>query len=217
MDSIPAYLHFPNVNKLANSQFNQATVSVASNDSDMANHLNTADIETVKINQNSTFALHQSILDGRIKQISYFLKMGFKVNSKDKYGRTCLMLACLSDHEEYGLKVAKLLIKSGADLNVRDSLGRTVVFIACSERREKLFFYLMDEHSFSIDFRVKDNDGNVLLNHVALHGTNKMLKKVIEKMKEKRIDLDHRNNSGKYLANRKLLNIYLSILICFLA
>lgn len=196
MDSIPAYLHFPNVNKLNTSQFNHAAISEASNDSDGSNNL-TSEIEAVKLNPNSTFALHQSILDGRIKQISYFLKMGFKVNSKDKYGRTCLMLACLSDHEEYGLKVAKLLIRKGADLNIRDSLGRTVVFIACSERREKIFFYLMEEHSYSIDFRVKDNDGNVLLNHVALHGTNRMLKKVIEKMKEKRIDLDHRNNAGK--------------------
>ena len=194
MDSIPAYLHFPNVNKLNNNQFNHAAISVASNDSDVSNNL-CSEFETVK-NPHSTFALHQSILDGRIKQIIYFLKMGFKVNSKDKYSRTCLILACLSDHEEYGLKVAKLLIKKGADLNVRDSLGRTVVFIACSERREKIFFYLMEEHYFSIDFRVKDNDGNVLLNHVALHGTNRMLKKVIEKMKEKRIDLDHRNNAG---------------------
>lgn len=203
MDSIPAYLHLPNVNKL-----NQYAGS-QSNESDLGDE----QLDQVKLTNNSTYALHQSILDGRIKQINYFLKMGLKVNSKDKYGRTSLMLACLSDHEEYGLKVAKLLIKRGADLNVRDSLGRTVVFMACSERREKLFFYLMDEHSFSIDFRIRDNDGNVLLNHVALHGSNKMLKKVIEKMKERHIELDHRNNSGYSalllaIQNDKFLNAY---------
>jgi ankyrin repeat protein len=222
MDSMPAYLHLPNVNKLNNnnnnSHFNHhpSTIMSVSNDSDASNNttnvINTTNnnnnsnddqIETVKFNTNSTFALHQSVLDGRIKQIDYFLKMGLKVNSKDKYGRTALMLTCLSDHEQYGLKVAKLLIKRGADLNVRDSLGRTVMFIACSEKREKLFNYLMDDHGYSIDFRVKDNDGNVLLNHVALYGSNKMLKKVIEKMKEKHVELDHRNNSG-------LFNFFLS-------
>ncbi len=46
--------------------------------------------------------LHQSILDGRLKQLHYFLKMGYNVDAKDKYGRTCLMLAALSDHEDYG-------------------------------------------------------------------------------------------------------------------
>lgn len=207
MDSIPAYLHLPNVNKL--NQFNQPHSQSVSNDSDIGDD----QLEQVKLSHNSTYALHQSILDGRIKQINYFLKMGLKVNSKDKYGRTCLMLACLSDHEEYGLKVAKLLIKRSGDLNVRDSLGRTVVFMACSQRREKLFFYLMEEHSYSIDFRIRDNDGNVLLNHVALFGTNKMLKKCIEKMKERHIELDHRNNSGYSalllaIQNDKFLNAY---------
>ena len=97
MDSMPAYLHLPNVNKLNNnnnnSHFNHhpSTIMSVSNDSDASNNtsknvINTTNnnnnnsnddqIETVKFNTNSTFALHQSVLDGRIKQIDYFLKMG---------------------------------------------------------------------------------------------------------------------------------------------
>jgi ankyrin repeat protein len=199
-------LHFPSVNKL---QYQNGSFDGL--------NLNEENLEThVKLKQNSAYALHQSILDGRLIQINYFLKMGLKADSKDKFGRTCLMLACLSDHEEYGLQVTKLLIKYGADINGQDSLGRTVVFIACSEQREKLFYYLIDNHPVSIDFSLKDNDGNILLNHVAVHGTNKMLKKVIEKMNERHFDFDQRNNLG-YTAlllaiqNDKFLNSYILI------
>jgi ankyrin repeat protein len=94
-----------------------------------------------------TQAMHQSILDGRLKQIEYFLELGSKVDGKDKYGRTCIMIACLSDHEAYGLKVLKLLLKNGADLNETDTLGRSVLMLCCSEKREKILNYLLDNHS----------------------------------------------------------------------
>jgi ankyrin repeat protein len=144
---------------------------------------------------NST-ALHQSILDGRMNSLNYFLKMGFNPNTKDKFGRTCLMLACLSDHEAYGLQVAKLLFKYGAEINDQDSLGRTVVAISVSENREALFEYFMDKHTTNIDFRLKDNDGNSLINYVACHGSSKMIRRVVDIMKEKGIEMDQRNNGG---------------------
>ena len=131
-----------------------------------------------KLNKNnSTFGLHQSILNGRLKQVKYFLKMGLKVNSKDKYGRTCLMLATLCDHEDYGLQAAKLLLNFGADINVTDTLGRTCLYMAISQKRDKLFNYLIETHSALVDFRIKDNDGNILLNHAAVHGSLKVVKK----------------------------------------
>ena len=170
----------------------------------------------VKQTKNNPFGLHQSILDGRLKQVSYFLKMGLKVNSKDKYGRTCLMLACLCDHEDYGLQATKLLLKFGADLNVCDSLGRNVLYMAVSQKRERLFDYLIDNHAPIIDFRSKDNDGNVLLNHVAVYGNIKQLKKIIEKMKDRFIELDQRNKSGYTalllaLKNDRYLNAYMLV------
>jgi ankyrin repeat protein len=143
-----------------------------------------------------TFALHQSVLDGRLKQLNYFLKMGMKVDSKDKFGRTCLMLACLCDHEEYGLQLAKVLMKHDANINMVDSLGRTALFIAVTEKREKLFDYFIQNHSSLADFRIKDNDGNILLNHVAIHGTREMLRSLIDIMIERHVELDQRNLCG---------------------
>jgi ankyrin repeat protein len=169
-----------------------------------------------KQKKSKSYALHQSILDGRLNQLNYFLKMGFKVSTKDKYGRTCLMLACLSNHELYGIQVAKLLLNYGADVNDQDSLGRTALFIACSENREKLFDYLIDNYCSTLDLRLKDHDGNVLFNHVAAYGSTKMLRKVLDKMKEKSVELDHRNNAGftallLALQNDRFLNAYVLV------
>lgn len=105
------------------------------------------------------FALHQSIFEGRFKQIHYFLKLGLSANSKDKYGRTSLMIACLCDFEEYGIQVTRLLMKYGADINIKDSLGQTVAYLAVSERRDQFFDFLADNYSVSIDFKQKDNEG----------------------------------------------------------
>ena len=144
----------------------------------------------------TTHALHQSILDGRLKQLSYFLKLGYKVDVKDKYGRTCMMLACLCDHESYGVQVAKLLLKYGANLNTTDTLGRTCLYLACSERRSKLFHHLIDTYGDFVDLLIRDNDGNILLNHVAIHGDTHMLRKVIKRMHDHHMDLDNRNAAG---------------------
>ena len=112
--------------------------------------------------QKTAYALHQSILDGRLKQVTYFLQMGVNANAKDMYGRTGLMVACLCDFQEYSIQVAKLLLRHGADINARDIRGHTVAYIACSEQRGKFFNFLMDHYSVSIDYRQKDNDGNVI-------------------------------------------------------
>lgn len=199
MTSIPALVQLPQVN-FQYSPSEQSSI-----------HSSTSKI---KLNTKQTaYALHQSILDGRLKQLNYFLKMGLKVDSKDKYGRTCLMLACLCDHENYGLQVAKLLFRNGADLNETDNLGRTAAFLACSEKREKIFNYFLENHSSAIDFRIKDNDGNGLINHVSVHGSLKMVKKIIEKMQSRHISVDQRNNAGYTglllaIKNDKFLNAY---------
>ncbi|CAF0846672.1 unnamed protein product [Brachionus calyciflorus] len=139
--------------------------------------------------------------------------MGLDGNTRDKYGRSCLILACLSDHEDYGLQVAKLLLKYHADLNLQDSLGRTPVFVSCSEKREKLFNLFMDEHTPFIDFRLKDNDGDSLINYVAIHGSVFMLRKIIEIMSQRKVEIDQKNNLGytallQAIKHDKFLNAY---------
>ncbi len=144
----------------------------------------------------SSAALHQSILDGRLKQVQYLLKLGSRVNTKDIYGRSSLMLACLCDHEEYGYKVAKLLLEYGADLNIQDHLGRTAVFLACSEKREKLIELFVDQNPLLIDYRLCDNEGNSLVNYASIHASAKSLRRIVNKMNRMYIPVDQRNHAG---------------------
>ncbi len=156
-------------------------------------------IETIKITHSAnpaSLALHQSILNGRFKQVKYLLKLGSKVDLKDMYGRTCLMLACLSDQEEYGFKLAKLLLHYGADMNLQDYMGRSAICLACSQKREKLVELFLNENTNLVDFRQRDNDGDILLNHAAMYGTTKMVKLIVEKMNIAYIQIDQRNNLG---------------------
>jgi ankyrin repeat protein len=141
-------------------------------------------------------ALHQSILSGRLKQVKYFLKLGINVNAKDMYGRTALMLTCLSDLEDYGLKVAKLLLQYGADMNECDFMGRSAVFLACSQIREKLVELFVVKNTTMLELHQKDNDGDILLNHAAIHGTPRMVKMIIDKMIKQKMPIDERNNLG---------------------
>ena len=52
-------------------------------------------------------AVHQAVLDGRLHQVRLLVsKHGVNVDSKDMFGRTPLMLACLLENEEDGFKVS---------------------------------------------------------------------------------------------------------------
>lgn len=77
-------------------------------------------------------ALHKVIQEGRLTQLKYFLEMGLNPNCVDREAnkRSCLMLACMSEQVEYGIKVTRVLLKHGADINAQDGFGRTVLYYA---------------------------------------------------------------------------------------
>ncbi|CAF4946099.1 unnamed protein product, partial [Rotaria sp. Silwood1] len=57
-------------------------------------------------------SIHQVILDGRLSQLNLLInRIGCNVNEKDSYSRTPLHLAVLSDQENYGYRVARLLLQ----------------------------------------------------------------------------------------------------------
>lgn len=200
------YVHLPQLNLSSSEDFSSENKTINNNNKEtFQSPLNSSRKLKLTIpsqksssahSQNHSYALHQAIMDGRVTQVTYFLEMGLSANQLDKYGRSCLMIACLSDHIEYGIKVTKLLLKYGADLNARDTLGRTVLYMACSEDRAKLFDLLVAQHSMTIDWRQADNDGNSLLNHVCACGTTKMVERVVGKMIERGVECDQRNRLG---------------------
>ena len=57
--------------------------------------------------------IYDAAKDGNIKAVKQHLAAGTDVNTKDKHGRTPLLMAAWWDHKE----IAKLLIGAGADVN----------------------------------------------------------------------------------------------------
>lgn len=88
-------------------------------------------------------ALHKVIQEGRLTQLKYFLEMGLNPNCVDREAnkRSCLMLACMCEQVEYGIKVTRVLLKHGADLNAQDGFGRTVLYYAVVKFSFCFFFF----------------------------------------------------------------------------
>ncbi len=140
-------------------------------------------------------ALHQAVLDGRIHQVRLLvLKHGANVDSKDIYGRTPLMLACLLDNEEHGYKMTKIFLKAGAYVNVKDNMDRTALSFACMKGRiEIIKLFLKDD---LVDLNCPDTDGNTPLSHAALSGRPEIVKMLVEVITQYGMTVDNRNELG---------------------
>merc|ERR1711976_1000330 len=140
-------------------------------------------------------ALHQAVLDGRIHQVRLLVdKHGGNVDSKDVYGRTPLMLACLLDNESYGHKMVRIFMKAGAYLNVKDNLNRTAFHYACMKGREDIVQMLLKEDN--VEINVPDNDGNTPLMHAALSGNPNIIKYIVDVFVKFGLSTDDRNGLG---------------------
>ena len=140
-------------------------------------------------------ALHQSIIDGRIHQMRLLVQSaGSNVNAKDMFGRTPLMLTCLLDNEDYGLKMFRILVKADASLNLTDNMKRTALHYACMKGRAELVQRLIDDDR--VDLSLADNDGNTALVHACLSGKPHIVDRLLDAMVRYGMNVDRRNTLG---------------------
>ncbi|VDI71975.1 uncharacterized protein LOC143070225 [Mytilus galloprovincialis] len=139
-------------------------------------------------------ALHQAVLDCRLHQVRLLVaKHNSNMDSKDLNGRTPLMLACMVD-EEYGYRMAKILIQAGAFLNLRDVYGRTALSYACMNGRHLIVQCLIREDV--IDINEGDNDGDTPLHHATASKNPKVVQALTDCFVKFGLDIDTRNNLG---------------------
>ena len=140
-------------------------------------------------------SIHQVILDGRLSQLNLLInRIGCNVNKKDSYGRTPLHLAVLSDQENYGYRVARLLLQGNADINATDFQQQTPLIYACLLNRSKLISLFLQTKS--IDWYHTDYDGFLVLHHAASSSQTSILVDIIREIKSIGLSIDYRTELG---------------------
>jgi ankyrin repeat protein len=140
-------------------------------------------------------SIHQVILDGRLSQLTLLVnRIGCNVNEKDSYGRTPLHLAVLSDQENYGYRVARLLLQGNTDINCIDSQRQTPLVYACLLNRSKLITLFLRIRS--IDWYLADHQSYLVLHHAASSSETSILKDIIQQMKSIGLSIDCKTELG---------------------
>lgn len=139
-------------------------------------------------------ALHQAVIDCRLHQVRLLVsKHGANVDCKDMYGRTPMMLVSIVE-EEFGYRMAKILMNAGALLNLRDNLGRTALSYACMNGREEIVNMIIQEDV--LDINEGDNDGYTPLHHASQSGNPHIVEKLVNCFVRFGLDVDTRNTMG---------------------
>ena len=140
-------------------------------------------------------SIHQVILDGRLSQLNLLINhLGSNVNERDPYGRTPLHLAVLSDQENYGLRVARLLLQRDADVNATDAQQQTPLVYACVLNRSKLVNLFL--RTKSVDWQVADQDSLLVIHHAAAASQTPLLAEIVHEMKPLALPIDAKTDLG---------------------
>ena len=140
-------------------------------------------------------SIHQVILDGRLSQLNLLInRIGCNVNEKDLYGRTPLHLAVLSDQENYGYRVAHLLLQGNADINATDSQQQTPLVYACILNRLNLVRLFL--RTKSIDWYLIDSQSYFVLHHAASSSQTLILAGIVREMKSIGLSMDCKTELG---------------------
>ncbi len=83
-------------------------------------------LEDIQHKQKKMNKLFVAIRLGKLKKVKKFLDEGYKVEYKDEWGFTPLMIAAENGHYD----IVDLLIDNGADINAKNSNGQTALSLA---------------------------------------------------------------------------------------
>ena len=140
-------------------------------------------------------ALHQAVLDERIKQVRLLVdRHGANINCIDVFGRTPLMLTCMLANDDVAYKMARIFLQRGATFNNRDVMGRTVLSYACMKGKAALVQRILAEDIYEVN--EPDNDGCTPLHHAAVQGNATIVKQMVEKVLQYRLDVDRKDKLG---------------------
>ncbi len=131
--------------------------------------------------------LHLATEAGNFELVKMLIDAGAKVNAKDKYGRTPIILVGenysdnLDEDEDEGgenefIKIVNLLISKGADVNVRDKdeNSETLLMKACDDDNLELVKILLEAGA---NPNLKDDDGETAMMKTDSEEIKKLLKK----------------------------------------
>ena len=140
-------------------------------------------------------ALHQAVLDHRLHQVRLLVrKHGCDVDSKDVYGRTPLMLACLLDSESDGYRMVRIFLAAGAYVNIRDVMNRTALHYACLRGKVRIVQRFLATEL--VELNTPDNDGNTSLILASLSGSPAVVESLCDVLDQMNVSVDDRNDLG---------------------
>ncbi|XP_033111032.1 ankyrin repeat, PH and SEC7 domain containing protein secG-like [Anneissia japonica] len=138
--------------------------------------------------------LHRAIDDCRLHQVRLLVYMGSNADGRDHSGRTPLMAACMTDDEQRGLKIVRILLHAKADLNSKDALGRSALSYAALFGRENIAARLLQEDT--IEKNIPDRTGDTPLNLAAFKGHLGVTRLLVSVLIRDGLTVDTRNGEG---------------------
>lgn len=174
----------PNIEMSLELSFVTGVVSINWSEIPTFNAIIQDDVENVKKSINSGFsvntkdnggktALHFATESGNLEIVKFLLSKGAKVNAKDKFNRTPIILLDVEDDEE-AIEILKLFIAKGADLNVQDKdyYNRTLLMNVCDDENFEMAKILLEAGA---NPNLKDEDGETAMQKTKSEEIKKLL------------------------------------------